>query len=254
MKRIFISALTGSLLLGSASIALAAQDAQTEATDAVETAETPETSTVKEVVAQPAAPTPPAFPAAVEAKPECELHIFPSPEGEAVTTGWLSGLGVVGAVADAVANDGKNKSEGDYLRDALGPEMQVYAMKSMDVVEEMNLPPSQIIFQDALQDRKVYTKEKTRLSDSTAPCYFELIVTQNFYQKAAIYGRSLNNRYVFKDFRNGVEQAKLVKGRGGNGLKHFPPKTPEESEMAEEDLRRAFVENFKEFAKKKRLK
>jgi hypothetical protein len=249
MKQIFMSTLTGSLLLGSASIALAAQDIQTEAKGAAQL----ETK-LDETVALPPAPVLPAPTAAAEAKPECELHIFPSPEGEAMTTGWLSGLGVVGAVADTVANDGKNKSEGDYLRDALGPEMQIYAMKSMDVVEEMNLPPSQIIFQEPLEDRKVYTKEKARLSDSAAPCYFELIVTQNFYRKAAIYGRSLNNRYIFKDFRDGVTKAKLVKGRGGNGLKHFPPKTPEESEMAEEDLRRAFVENFQEFAKKKRLK
>ena len=40
------------------------------------------------------------------------------------------------------------------------------------------------------------------------------------------------------------------KGIGGNGLKHFPPKTPsEETEMAEDDLQKCFdVANFVEFA------
>lgn len=183
------------------------------------------------------------------AAPLCELHVFPSPEGEAQTTGWLSGFGIIGAVADAAANDGKNKSESDYLRDALGPEMQVLAMKSMDLVTELKLPPSQIVYEQPLQDRKVYTSAKSRLSNSSAACYFELVITQNFYQKAAIYGRSLNNRFIFKDFSNGATEAKLIKGRGGNGLKDFPPKTPEESEAAETDLRRAFVANFQEFAK-----
>ncbi len=246
MRNKYVAVISATALLGGLSSGVAAQDTET-----VETATAPIQEAVEtvEAVAQTAAVAPESAPV-----PECELHVFPSPEGEAQTTGWLSGFGIVGALADAAANDGKNKSEGDYLRDALGPEMQVYAMKSMNLIEEMNLPPAQIIYQDALQDRKVYTKQKTRLSDSQAPCYFELIITQNFYHKAAIYGRSLNNRYIFKDFRDGVTEAKLVKGRGGNGLKHFPPKTPEESEMAEEDLRRAFVENFQEFAKKKRLK
>ena len=70
-------------------------------------------------------------------------------------------------------------------------------------------------------------------ASSTAPCYYELIITQNFYKKAAIYGRSLNNRFVFKDFNGGKAAAKLVKGRGGNGLSHFPPKTTDETEAAE---------------------
>ncbi len=187
---------------------------------------------------------------ATKPKPECELHVFPSLEGEAQTTGWLSGFGIVGAIADAAANDGKNKSEGDYLRDALGPQMQVQSLKSIDLLAEMNLPEAQIIFEEPIADRKISTKQKTRLTDSTATCYVEFLVTQNFYRKAAIYGRSLNNRFIYKDFRNGLEETKLVKGRGGNGLKHFPPKTPEESEAAEADLQQAFVANFKEFAKK----
>lgn len=192
--------------------------------------------------------------AAEAAKPECELRVFPTLEGQAQTTGWLSGFGVVGALADAAANDGKNKSEGDYLRDALGPQMQVRALKSIDLLEELNLPESQIIFEEPIADRKITTKQKTRLTDSNAACYVEFIVTQNFYKKAAIYGRSLNNRFIVKDFRDGLEETKLVKGRGGNGLKHFPPKTPEESELAEDDLQKAFTANFVEFSKKFKAK
>jgi hypothetical protein len=63
-----------------------------------------------------------------------------------------------------------------------------------------------------------------------------------------MYGRSLNNRFIFKDFRTGKTSAKLVKGRGGNGLKSFPPKTTDETEAAELDLRTAFAKNFTEFA------
>jgi hypothetical protein len=181
--------------------------------------------------------------------PSCELHIFPTLEGQALTTGFLSGFGLIGAVADAAANKDRNISEAEYLKEALGPRIQISALKSVDILNELKLPESQIIYETPIADRKVSTKAMGRLSSSTAPCYVELLVTQNFYTKKAIYGRSLNNRFIFKDFRDGKTQSKLVKGRGGNGLSHFPPKTTDETEVAEQDLRDAFAKNFKEFAK-----
>jgi hypothetical protein len=184
-----------------------------------------------------------------EPGPACELHVFPTVEGQAMTSGWLAGLGVIGAVADAAANKDRNISEAEYLKEALGPRLQVEALGSVDLVSSLKLPPSKVIFEEPIADRKITTKAQTRLSSSTADCYAELIVTQNFYRKAAMYGRSLNNRFIFKDFRTGKNKTKLVKGRGGNGLSHFPPKTTDETEAAEQDLRQAFTANFAEFAK-----
>jgi hypothetical protein len=183
------------------------------------------------------------------AQPECELHVFPTLEGQAMTTGMLAGFGIIGAIADASANKDRNISETEYLKEALGPRLQIEALKSIDLVKELKFAPSQIIYETPIADRKVSTKATNRLSTSTAPCYAELLVTQNFYTKKAIYGRSLNNRFIFKDFRTGLSKTKLVKGRGGNGLSHFPPKTTDETEMAEKDLRDAFAKNFVEYAK-----
>lgn len=187
--------------------------------------------------------------AATVPPPACELHVFPTLEGQAMTTGWLSGFGIVGAVADAASNKNRNISEADYLKEALGPQMQIDALNSINLVEALSLPPSQIIFETPIADRKITTKAATRLSTSKAPCYVELVITQNFYTKKAIYGRSLNNRFIVKDFRTGKDKAALVKGRGGNGLSFFPPKTTDETEAAENELREVFVKNFLEYAK-----
>jgi hypothetical protein len=209
------------------------------------------------IAAQDTTPAPAATPAVVQSAPAasaaseapaCELHIFPTLEGQAVTTGWLSGFGIVGAVADAAANKDRNISEAAYLKEALGPRLQVAALKSVDLIAALKLPPSQVIFETPIADRNITTKAQTRLSSSTASCYAELIVTQNFYTKRAIYGRSLNNRFVFKDFRMDKTKTNLFKGRGGNGLSHFPPKTTDETDAAELDLRTAFAKNFNEFA------
>jgi len=194
-----------------------------------------------------AAPAPAPVQTAAPA-PSCELHIFPTLEGQAITTTMLSGFGIVGAIADAAQNKDRNISEAEYLKEALGPRLQIEALKSVDLVSNLKLQPSQIIYETPIADRKITTKAQSRLSSSTAPCYVELIVTQNFYKKAAIYGRSLNNRFILKDFRGGKSKAELVKGRGGNGLAHFPPKTTDETEVAEKELREVFAKNFTEFA------
>jgi hypothetical protein len=165
-------------------------------------------------------------PAVMAGGPACELHVFPTTEGQAMTTGWLSGFGIVGAVADAAKNKNRNVSEAEYLKEALGPKMQVDALKSIDMVSALKLPPSRIVYETPISDRKVTTKAGGRLSTSAAPCYAELIVTQNFYTKRPMYGRSLNNRFIFKDFRGGKTDAKLIKGRGGNGLTAFPQRPP----------------------------
>src|SRR4051812_48742109 len=120
--------------------------------------------------AQPAA-------AAPAADPACELHVFPTLEGQAMTTGLLSGFGVIGAIADAAKNKDRNVSEAEYLKEALGPRLQVQAMKAIDLPGALKLPPSKVVFETPIADRKISTKAANRLSSSTAPCYAELLVT-----------------------------------------------------------------------------
>lgn len=192
----------------------------------------------------------PAVATPVATAPSCELHVYPTLEGQAITTGWLVGFGVVGAVADAAANKDRNVSEAEYLKNALGPQFQVTALQTIDLVRELKLPAGTAIsFETPISDRGITTKVKTRLSPSMAPCYAELIVTQNLYRKAAIYGRSLNNRFIFKDFRGGKNQTDLRKGRGGNGLSQFPPESTADRAAADADLRNAFTKNFLEYSK-----
>ncbi len=179
-------------------------------------------------------------------EPTCSLHVFPTIEGQAQNIG-LFGPGLI----NQAINSGKNVSNAEYMREALSPRFQVESFKTIDVAESVGLPEgTEVIYEIPIADRDITTKVKTRLTDSTAECYAELIVTQNLYQKKMIYGRSLNNRFIFKDFRGGLEKTKMIKGRGGNGISHFPPKTVEDRPAADADLQRAFLANFDEYAKR----
>lgn len=241
-----INLLVAALLAATSVAAVGQTSDQPAASDAAATttvASEPATSTpVPET-----APAPVATPAAA---PTCELHVYPTLEGQAQSSGWLSGLGIIGAVADAASNANRNVSDAEYLRDALGPRFQVSAFQTIDLPAALRLPAgTQVIYEQPIADRDITTEVRTRLTQSnSAACYVELIVTQNLYIKRPIYGRSLNNRFIFKDFRNGVTEAAMVRGRGGNGLSQFPPETPDAREAADADLRRAFLANFAEYA------
>ena len=95
-------------------------------------------------------------------------------------------------------------------------------------------------------------KVKTRRSDSQAACYSELIVADVFYQKAAIYGRSLRTLFMLRDFGNDQVIDREYKAWGGNGLKLFPPKEGEDSTAALDELVSVFKANFTEYAKNAR--
>lgn len=193
-----------------------------------------------------------AAPAAASATSECELHIWPAERFNAMTTGWLSGFGVVGAVADAAGNADKNKDNRTQIAAALDSQGQVDALTSMNLVELLKARPSKIVVHPEALDRKTINKIDTRRAESRSPCYAELIVADVFYQKAAIYGRSLRTLFMYRNFGASDKKPAIYKAWGGNGLKMFPPKEGEDVQAANNELVSVFKANFEEFAKNAR--
>jgi hypothetical protein len=113
-------------------------------------------------------------------------------------------------------------------------------------------PGTKIVRHEQPLERKTMNKVKTRRSDSKAACYSELIVADVFYQKAAIYGRSLRTLFMLRKFDQGQKIAYEYKAWGGNGLKLFPPKEGEDAVAALDELVTVFKKNFEEYAKNAR--
>jgi hypothetical protein len=98
-------------------------------------------------------------------------------------------------------------------------------------------------------DPAVAGRNRGRHAASASPCYAELIVTRLFYQKAAIYGRSLRASFLFRDFTDDAAAAFTFAGRGGNGLSQFPPENEAAVETANAELVSVFKANFQEYAR-----
>jgi len=179
---------------------------------------------------------------------ECELHVWPAERFQAMTTGWLSGFGMVGALADSSGHAQGDKARRSHLASALDSEGQLHALQELDLVNLLSLKQANIIVHNQPLDRKTVNTITTRRAESVSPCYSEIIVADVFYQKAAIYGRSLKTLFIIRDFGKAVDKPTVYKTWGGNGLKLFLPKEGEDVTAADAELVQTFKQNFEEAA------
>lgn len=180
---------------------------------------------------------------------ECELHVWPAERFSAQTTGWLSGFGIVGALADTSGHAKGDQSRRTQMASALDSAGQIAALRDLDLPQLLAGQPANIVFHSVALPRKTIGKIKTRRAESQSPCYSELIILDVSYLKQAIYGRSLHTVIWYRVFGASQGDAWTYRGQGGNGLKLFPPKEGEDVEPAIDELVSVFKANFLEYAR-----
>lgn len=180
--------------------------------------------------------------------PSCELHVWPAERMRSITTGLLGG-----GLLDAAIHGDKDARNRAQLASALDSPTQLDALQSLDLKTLLSLPAdTQVVRHEQPLERHTMNQIKTRRSDSKAACYVELIVADVFYQKAAIYGRSLKTLFMVRDFGNDDKIDFEYKAWGGNGLKLFPPKDGGDTIAALDELVVVFKKNFEEYANNER--
>lgn len=243
-----------SILLGATAIAVAAPVFAQDATPAPASEQaapavpvpTPATEQVSPAATSPASTAsgaPETAAAEPQQTPQCELHVWPAERFQAMTTGLLGG-----GLLDAALHAEGDKSRRSHLASALDSEGQLDALQKLDLIRLLGLPPSKVIAHSEALDRKTINKIMARRSDSTVPCYAELMVTDVLYTKAAFWGRSLRTSFMLREFNPGGAEPLIKKTTGGNGLKIFPAKQGEDTTAADAELVSVFQKNFTEAA------
>lgn len=197
----------------------------------------------------------------------CELHVWPTENYLGIQTGLLSGFGALGAVADIAAHDGRVRTVKDLMRDYLGPEVQLAELDKAGLVSRLGLTGEWVVvieeptpWSEEFKERpelkarakaiNARIKAGKRLTESTNPCYAELVTTHIFYHKAMMYGSNLFTGWVFREF-DGAKVKVKAQGQVKNPLEAFPPKSEELVETAKVELRDAYAKDFAEYVEKK---
>ncbi|HEV7659505.1 MAG TPA: hypothetical protein VGO55_06625 [Allosphingosinicella sp.] len=184
------------------------------------------------------------------AQEACELHVWPAERMQSMTQGLLGG-GLLGAAMYA----GRDASNRAQLASALDSQSQIDALQSLDLIQEIGLPAgTTIVRHEAPLERHTMNSVKTRRSDSTARCYYELITADVLYTRSPIYGRSLRTLFMIRDFGDDQRIDFEYKAWGGNGLSHFPPREGEDVTVAINELVDVFKRNFQEYAHNERTR
>jgi len=184
----------------------------------------------------------PAATAAIPANaPACTLHVWPGGPLRSTYTGWFHGGIVDGAVQ---GRDGYQQLPQAPLKTA----EQRERLARTDLATALQLSGYRVVVHDQALDSQTLRSATGRLASDSTPCSAELAVADVFYQKAAIYGRSLRTLFMVRDFGADAKIDFEYKAWGGNGLKLFPPKEGEDAIAALDELASVFKKNFEEYA------
>lgn len=200
-------------------------------------------------VAPVAAATPNAAPAAaaVPTAPTCELHIWPAARVAAVTQGAGSMFGLVGALIDAASNANRNKRDKAFITAALDPAAQARALRELNLPTLMSLPAASIITHDEGIDLK--SDMTGRLSQSSAPCYYDVVVRQLFYLKTATTKGKMRT-FIAVRGANGQTRVVDYKDSANHALDVKLPEEGEDATLASQALINAFKADVTQFSEK----
>jgi len=186
-------------------------------------------------------------PAAPGAAP-CELHLWPAERMRSMSMGLLGG-----GLIDAAIHAGRDASNRSQMASALDSPTQLDALQSLNLITELGLPAgTTIVRHETPLERHTINSIKTRRSDSTARCYYELQTADLFYMKSTLYGRSLRTLFMLRAFGDDQHIDFEYKAWGGNRLHHFPPGEGEDVTVAVNELVDVFKANFQEYAHNER--
>jgi hypothetical protein len=151
--------------------------------------------------------------------PSCEIHVWPASRVGAMTTGAGQMFGLIGGLIDAAAHADQNKRDKVFITGALDAPAQARALKEMNLSTTLNLPVARVITHD--EGIELTSETTGRLAQSSAPCYYDVVIRQLFYLKTAttkgkmrtfimVRGANGNNRVInYKDSANHALDLKL---------------------------------------------
>lgn len=171
----------------------------------------------------------------------CELHVWPGDGLKSVYFGWFHG----GTV------DGQLQGRSGYPqlpRDPIATARQAELIEAAAPHTLLGRPDDQlIVHREALDSRTIRTMPG-RLSDSSVPCYGELVVDDIVFRQDVIAGTVLMTLYRYRRFDAGPAADYRFANWTKASLKLLPLRPGGDLDAAIAELEGAYVADLKSFA------
>ena len=177
----------------------------------------------------------------------CELHVWPAARVTAITNGAGAMFGLVGGLIDAASHADQNKRDKAFITAALDPSAQARALREMDLPKTLNLPQGAVITHD--EGIELSGQKTGRLTASSAPCYYDVVISQLLYVKTAT-TKGKMRAFILVRGANGTNQTIDYKDSANHALDVKLPKEGEDASSASLALIAAFKADVAEFSTK----
>lgn len=186
---------------------------------------------------QPAAPVSPG---------RCEIHVWPADAFHSLTEG-----AVWNNVLDSafVTRPGRKpeRQAPNPARGALDPANQLELLAALDLPTLLHLPGAVMISHASVSTRRVVGPVAGRQTQSTSPCYMEVTVMKNFFNRSGLTHNTLRTLLILDDYRDRPQPVRSFAAWGVTPLSVFPAKSPEQTGAAQSELAEAFRHNVRQF-------
>ncbi len=177
----------------------------------------------------------------------CELHIWPAARVAAITQGAGASFGLVGALIDSASHADQNKRDKTFITAALDAPAQAKALRQIDLPKLLNLPPVNIVSHD--QGIELKSDDVKRLSDSTASCYYDIVIRGLIYLKTATTKGKMRTFIAVRQY-DGATNKLDYKDSENHALDVKLPKEGEDAGPANDALIDAFKADVTAFSEK----
>ncbi len=163
----------------------------------------------------------------------CELHVWPAGAVRSTYNGWFHGGIVDGAIQ---GRDGYRK----LPESILSTEAQADILRGLDLAAILQLQNYAVVVHDYPLPSRVIRATTGRLLPASPPCYAELVTDDVFFQDDVFAGQHLKTIFRFRQFDGGDVSTRSFGTYQQHKLEQFPPKEPEQLDVALEEFRLAY--------------
>lgn len=190
-------------------------------------------------------PAVPAQPLAAVNGDGCEIHIWPAPHLNSLTEGaiWNNVLD-----SAFTPHPGRIPERQAPARGSLDPLGQLKLIDAIDLPTLLHMQGATLVPHEGESTRRAATAADKRQTVSTSPCYAEVTVAKNFFNRSSLTDRTLRTLLIFDDYRDKPQPVRTFVAWGTTPLHLYPAKRPEQSSAADAELATAFQENVRKFA------
>ena len=176
----------------------------------------------------------------------CEIHIWAAERFNTLTEGaiWNNTL-------DSGFNNRPRKvgERGVPEHGPLDSSNQLKMLSALDLPSLLHNPSARIVVHDEPAKRRAVGPTTGRQAPSASPCYMELTVAKNFFNRSGLTDRTLRSMFIFDDCGDQAMPRRSFVGWGVTSLQIFPAKQLELAQAADDELANAFRANVAQFAK-----